>query len=66
MTILPYSTPLTLTLLEPEPGNISPLPSLLGRDILSHFALFMEERTGQLLLLEPHEVSQVDSIVRAS
>ncbi len=55
MTIPPYSIPLTLTLLEPEPGDISPLPSLLGRDILSHFALFMQERTGQLLLLEPEE-----------
>ena len=64
MTIPPYSTPLTLTLLEPEPGNISPLPSLLGRDILSHFALFMEERTGQLLLLEPEEAREIGVVER--
>jgi hypothetical protein len=31
------------------------LPSVLGRDVLRHFALFMEERTGRVLLLEPHE-----------
>jgi predicted aspartyl protease len=31
------------------------IPSLLGRDMLSHFALFYEERTGKVLLLEPRE-----------
>jgi predicted aspartyl protease len=31
------------------------IPSLLGRDILSHFALFVEERTNRVLLLEPEE-----------
>jgi len=44
-----------LSLLRPPPGPASPIPSLLGRDILSRFALFMEERTNRLLLLEPHE-----------
>jgi len=34
---------------------LSVIPSLLGRDILSHFALFLEERTNQVLLLEPRE-----------
>jgi hypothetical protein len=29
------------------------IPSLLGRDILSRFALFMEERTNRPFLLEP-------------
>ena len=46
--------PLTLTTLEP-PAPISPIPSLLGRDILAHFALFLEERTSRVLLLEPAE-----------
>jgi predicted aspartyl protease len=32
------------------------IPSLLGRDILSHFALFVEEHTNRVLLLEPEEV----------
>jgi hypothetical protein len=31
------------------------IPSLVGRDILSHFALFFEERTERVLLLEPPE-----------
>ena len=31
------------------------IPSLLGRDILAHFALFLEERTDRVLLLEPDE-----------
>ena len=50
-----FSTSLTLTTLEPIPDRLLPIPSLLGRDILSHFALFMEERAGRVLLLEPHE-----------
>ncbi|MGI8550803.1 MAG: aspartyl protease family protein [Dehalococcoidia bacterium] len=32
------------------------IPSVLGRDVLSHFALFLEERTRRVLLLEPAEV----------
>lgn len=35
---------------------LSRIPSLLGRDVLSRFALFLEERTHRVLLLEPHEV----------
>lgn len=34
---------------------LSAVPSLLGRDMLSHFALFLEERTGRVLLLDPLE-----------
>jgi hypothetical protein len=44
-----------LTILEPTAGPLPGMPSLLGRDILSYFALFMEEGTGRVLLLEPHE-----------
>jgi predicted aspartyl protease len=35
------------------------LPSLLGRDFLSHFALFMEERSRRVILLESHEVASL-------
>ena len=35
------------------------MPSLLGRDVLSHFALFMEERTQRVLLLEPEEADRL-------
>ena len=51
LTIQYFSTPLTLTI----PETPRPIPSLLGRDILSHFAPFMEERTNRVFLLEPHE-----------
>ena len=44
-----------IPIIEPIPGRIVGLPSLLGLDILSHFALFMEDRTSSVLLLEPHE-----------
>jgi hypothetical protein len=46
-----FSTSLNLRI----PETPLPIPSLLGRDIISHFALFMEERTSRVLLLEPHE-----------
>jgi hypothetical protein len=48
-----------LTLLEPPPGPTPPVPSLLGRDLLSRFALFLEERTRRVLLLTPHEVDDL-------
>jgi hypothetical protein len=34
---------------------LSRIPSLLGRDILSRFALILEERTDRVLLLTPDE-----------
>ena len=48
---------LITTLALPVPETPHPIPSLLGRDVLSHFALFLEERTGRVLLLEPHEAA---------
>ena len=48
-----------IPILEPIPGRIVGLPSLLGLDILSHFALFMEERTNRVLLLEPAEADSL-------
>ena len=46
-----------LPIIEPIPGRIVGIPSLLGLDILSHFALFMEDHTSRVLLLEPHEAA---------
>ena len=51
LTIGNFSTLLNL----PIPVTPNPIPSLPGREILGHFALFMEERTQRVLLLEPHE-----------
>ena len=44
-----------IEILEPPPDARFAIPSLLGRDILSQFALFVEERTDKVLLLEPAE-----------
>lgn len=60
LTLDSFSTSLTLTILEPPPGPIPPIPSLLGRDVLSHFALFMEERTNRVILLEPYEADALN------
>ncbi len=38
---------------------VRPIPSLLGRDLLARFALFMEERTGRVMLLEPAEADRL-------
>ena len=51
------SVSMELTILDSPLGSEPSLaiPSLLGRDILSRFALFIEERTSRVLLLEPEE-----------
>lgn len=36
--------------------QLSTIPSLLGRDLLGHFALFVDQRTHRVLFLEPQEV----------
>jgi len=54
LTLDTFSQTLMLPILE-APSTLFHIPSLLGRDILSHFALFMEERTSRVLLLEPQE-----------
>lgn len=41
-------------------AQLARIPSLLGRDILSHFALFFEERTERLLLLTPEEADALN------
>lgn len=61
LTLGMFSIPLALPLLEPPPERrpVLPIPSLLGRDILSRFALYVEERTNLVLLLEPDEADAV-------
>ena len=46
---------ISIDILEPSPDVRFYVPSLLGRDVLAHFALFIEERTRKVLLLEPDE-----------
>jgi predicted aspartyl protease len=51
--------PTTLRILAPagrrQREALRTIPSLLGRDILRHFAFFLEERTDRVLLLTPDE-----------
>lgn len=35
------------------------IPSLLGREVLRHFALFLEEQTQRVLLLDPNEADRL-------
>lgn len=58
LTLDTFATLLMLAILEPRPGQ-PPIPSLLGRDILSRFALFLEERTKRVLLLVPEEADRL-------
>lgn len=54
LTLDRFSTPITLTILEPRDPFL-PIPSLLGRDILFRFMLIVEQRTDRVLLLAPEE-----------
>jgi hypothetical protein len=50
-----------LVLAIPRTDRTGPsIPSILGRDILSRFALVMEERTDRVLLLAPDEADKVN------
>ena len=55
----PTAIDLDINILEPSNESPHEIPSLLGRDILSHFALFVEERTRKVLLLEPDEADEL-------
>lgn len=47
-----YTIPLTLSIPEAQ----RPIPSVLGRDFIANFALFLEERTGRVLFLDETDV----------
>ena len=47
-----YTIPLTLSIPEVQ----RPIPSVLGRDFIRYFALFMEERSGRVLLLDQADI----------
>ena len=52
----------SLVILAPQSERAPRVPSLLGRDIMAHFALVMEERTNTVLLLEPHEMDTLEIV----
>ena len=43
-----------------QQAALARIPSLFGRDLLAHFALFFEERTAKVLLLEPQEADALN------
>ena len=49
---------MSITIIDAIPGPNS-MPSLLGRDILDDFALFMERRTQRVLLLDAGEAESL-------
>jgi hypothetical protein len=55
-----FATTLTLTILDPGSFPLLAIPSLLGRDVSSRFALIVEQRTNRVLLLEPHEADALN------
>lgn len=52
--ILVQGHTISLTLSIPEAQR--PIPSVLGRDFITNFALFLEERTGRVLFLDGTDV----------
>jgi hypothetical protein len=52
------SIPLRLTVLEPSPRPS--IPSLLGRDVISRFALIIEDRMNRVLLLDSDEADALN------
>ena len=54
-----FTKDLRIDILEPSSETHFAVPSLLGRDVLAHFALFVEERTRKVLLLEPDEADEL-------
>ena len=59
LTVQGYSTSITLHV----PEVRQPIPSLLGRDFMAKFALFMEEKTERVLLLDDDDLSAVSFAV---
>ncbi len=43
-----------------QQAALARIPSLFGRDLLAHFALFFEVRSATVLLLEPDEADGLD------
>ena len=56
LTVQGYSTSITLHV----PEDRQPIPSLVGRDFMVNFALFMEERTGRVLFLDEDDLNTMN------
>ncbi len=56
LTTQGYSTLLTLHI----PEARLPIPSLLGRDFMANFGLFIEERTGRVFFFDEEEINGLE------
>ena len=52
LSVQGFSTEFWLRILESR----QPAPSVLGRDFIANFAMFMEERTGRVLFLDQTDI----------
>jgi predicted aspartyl protease len=63
ITLDEHSFTIPLRILAPrstrQRAALARIPSLFGRDLLAHFALFFEVRTATVLLLEPDEADSL-------
>ena len=59
LTVQGYSTSTDLHV----PEARQPIPSLVGRDFMAKFALFMEERTERVLFLNEEDLNAVSLAV---
>ena len=63
LSVGPHTYFLDLRILAPQTGReravLEHIPSLLGRDVLAHFALFYEDGEDLVLLLEPDEAREL-------
>ena len=55
-----FSSLMPMTILDPQSDEAPLIPSLLGRDAISQFGLFIDRRTQKVLLLEDDEVDEID------
>ena len=55
-----YVSTLSISLAEPPThGNFPLMPSLLGWDVIGDFAIFIEQRTNRVLLLERGDIEHI-------
>lgn len=57
-----FSTTVEIGIMEPPPRGetVRPIPSLLGRSVISRFGLIVDERTDRILLLDADEFDALD------
>ena len=62
LTMGEFSATVEIGIMEPPPRGeaVRPIPSLLGRSVISRFGLIVDERTDRILLLDADEFDALD------